>query len=232
MRHPLLFLGCSLQQDRTVRVLESLHQQLDIVHYAILEVPADPNVFSERRRFLSDRGIRVVWFPTKGYGLIEELLNYLADEAGRGTAKVAAPFMAPPKPEWFVERPREFERLCSSLLDPKREKPVGITTALQGAGGYGKTTLAAALCHDERVIKAFDDGILWVTLGQTPNLLGELTKWCAALTREQPTFVDVPQATIKLGELLEGRICLLVIDDVWRRSDRSRSCAAARGVLG
>ena len=32
----------------------------------------------------------------------------------------------------------------------------GPLTALQGAGGYGKTTLAIALCHDDQVIGAFD----------------------------------------------------------------------------
>jgi hypothetical protein len=48
--------------------------------------------------------------------------------------------------------------------------PSRLTTALHGAGGFGKTTIAAALCHDEHVITAFFDGILWVTLGRNPNL--------------------------------------------------------------
>jgi hypothetical protein len=37
------------------------------------------------------------------------------------------------------------------------------------AGGYGKTTLARAICHEERVQNAFDDGILSVTLGEQPG---------------------------------------------------------------
>lgn len=39
-----------------------------------------------------------------------------------------------------------------------------------GAGGFGKTTLAAAFCQDEEINQAFDDGILWTTLGETPDL--------------------------------------------------------------
>ena len=74
-------------------------------------------------------------------------------------------------PESFIERPREFEQLIAQLVDPKHKNAIAITTALQGAGGYGKTTLAIALCHDDRVIDAFDDGILWVALGQHPNVL-------------------------------------------------------------
>jgi hypothetical protein len=46
---------------------------------------------------------------------------------------------------------------------------VAISAALRGAGGYGKTTLARALIHDVRVRGAFDDGILWITLGEKPS---------------------------------------------------------------
>ena len=52
-------------------------------------------------------------------------------------------------PADYVPRPREFEVLIEKLLDQQREEPVAITAALRGAGGYGKTTMARALCHDE-----------------------------------------------------------------------------------
>jgi hypothetical protein len=144
----------------------------------------------------------------------ETFVNYLKSD--RDPKRVA--FMAPDKPEGFVPRPREFEQVVAKLVDTQRHNPVASTTALQGAGGYGKTSLAIALCHDDRVIEAFDDGILWVTLGQNPNVLAELTKLYKGLTGGQPTFVDEKDAELKLRETLENRNCLLVIDDVWQRS--------------
>ena len=144
----------------------------------------------------------------------QTFVNYLKSD--REPKRVA--FMAPDMPEGFIPRPREFEQLIAQLVDPKHESPIAITTALQGAGGYGKTTLAIALCHDDRVIDAFDDGILWVTLGQNPNALAELTKLYRALTGDQPTFIDEKDAELQLREKLENRDCLLVIDDVWQRS--------------
>jgi NB-ARC domain-containing protein len=79
-----------------------------------------------------------------------------------------------PAPD-FVPRLNEFDALNSKLLDEKREEPVAITAALRGAGGYGKTTMTMALCHDLRIQDAFDDGIVWVTLGETPgNLVDKL----------------------------------------------------------
>src|SRR5262245_25102215 len=71
------------------------------------------------------------------------------------------PFMAPDLRHDFVDRPAEYQALISTLLDRSRLNPLAITTALQGAGGFGKTTLAAAVCHDDEVVTAFDDGILW-----------------------------------------------------------------------
>jgi hypothetical protein len=84
-----------------------------------------------------------------------------------------------------------------------------------GSGGFGKTTLAASLCHDDDVIMACDGGILWVTLGQQPSLLGELGKLYLALTGETRAFYDADDAAIQVFAKLETKRCLLVIDDVW-----------------
>ncbi len=89
------------------------------------------------------------------------------------------------------------------------------TTVLRGPGGFGKTTLAAVVCHDERTIDTFDDGILWITLGQSPNLLNELMKVYAALTGERPAFVDIEDAAREFALKLESKNCLIVVYDVW-----------------
>jgi WD40 repeat protein len=126
-----------------------------------------------------------------------------------------APFMAPDLPEGFVQRPTLFEQLMSQLLERNRENPVTITTTLHGAGGLGKTTLAAALCHHDDIITAYDDGILWITLGQKPQIQAGLAKLYAALTGDHPGFVDEEDAAFHLAQKLEDKSCLIVIDDVW-----------------
>jgi WD40 repeat protein len=126
------------------------------------------------------------------------------------------PFMVEDLPPEFVPRPAEFERLVSCLLDREREEPVAITTALRAAGGYGKTVLARAVCHDEAIQNAFDDGILWVTLGENP---GDLTRrvedFIYLLSGQRPGFAGLEAATAMLVELMADRDILLVIDDVW-----------------
>src|SRR5262249_11725712 len=144
----------------------------------------------------------------------ETFTRYLKSQPERR----CVPFMAPDLPPTFVPRHAKHEDVIRRLLDTARERPVATNTVLQGQGGFGKTTLAAAVCHDENVQQAFDDGILWATLGQQPNIMAELTKLYEAIAREQPRFVDEQQAAIKLGEKLDSRQCLLVIDDVWHRA--------------
>jgi hypothetical protein len=141
----------------------------------------------------------------------EKFLNHL--RRPRKPARV--PFMAPELPDGFVPRPAEYEQLLSLVLDADRQNPVAITTDLRGAGGFGKTTLAAALCRDPDVITAFDDGILWVTLGERPNVLDGLIKLYAALRGENPGFRDVEEAANQFRAALGDKDCLLVIDDVW-----------------
>jgi hypothetical protein len=129
------------------------------------------------------------------------------------------PFMVEDLPKEFIPRPEEFDRLINKLLDADREEPVAITAALRGAGGYGKTTMAQAICHDERIQDAFDDGILWVTLGQTPgNLTAKLNNIIEILDGKRPGFTEIQPAMAKLAELLSDRDILFIIDDVWNRA--------------
>jgi WD40 repeat protein len=125
------------------------------------------------------------------------------------------PFMAPDIHEGYVERPGLTERLIGFLMDKAHENAIAINITLYGAGGLGKTTQAAALCHDDDIIESFDDGILWVTLGQNPNVQDSLTKLYAALTGQRPGFVDEEDVAFHLSEKLEDKTCLIVIDDVW-----------------
>lgn len=125
------------------------------------------------------------------------------------------PFMAAEQRAGYVERRGEATRIVTAVLDATRQNPGGKPVAIWGAGGFGKTSLAVNVCHDGEVMSACDGGILWATLGEQPALLPELTKLYAALTGERPSFVDADDASLALSSKLEGKRCLLVIDDVW-----------------
>jgi WD40 repeat protein len=130
------------------------------------------------------------------------------------------PFMVDRLPDYFINRPAEFEKLVDALVDSNGA--VAITAAVKGAGGFGKTTLATALCHDTRVRGAFDDGILWVTLGETPSdadLIRYALDLCYEMTGERPNVETKTAVKAELQKAIGDRYMLLVIDDLWRKSD-------------
>jgi WD40 repeat protein len=127
--------------------------------------------------------------------------------------------MAPDLPDGFVSRPAEYGALKAQLLD-KRGDAVGLTASLRGAGGYGKTALANALCHDIDIQDAYFDGILRVELGErADNLLGLVSDLITIITGEHEGFNTIDAAASRLGNALGDRCFLLVIDDAWREED-------------
>jgi hypothetical protein len=195
----------SAMQSETVRKEWRYAPQQGVCVYPVKAAPDSQLQFAQLPRWMSKAHF---------FDIEKEWEGFLA-HLRKGCDTPRVPFMAPDLPETFVERPNEFGRLKDLLLNADRKQPVAITTALSGAGGFGKTTLAAALCHDDDIIQNFDDGILWVTLGQNPNVLGGLVTVYAALTGAPPGFAGEEDATFQLGQKLEDRTCLLIVDDVW-----------------
>ena len=126
------------------------------------------------------------------------------------------PLQMPPLPEHFVERPeyQQAVRNCLLSTDPKVFGTL-VVSAIYGLGGIGKSVLAAKLAHEEAIQARFSDGILWATLGQSPDLLPLLSGWIQALgdTDYKPTAIE--SASVHLRTLLYDKQALLIVDDVW-----------------
>ncbi|WP_322763252.1 NB-ARC domain-containing protein, partial [Frankia sp. Cr2] len=125
----------------------------------------------------------------------------------------------PEKTRRWVERP-ELERHLVELLCTPRKPPVGLTVALRGAGGFGKTALAIQICRNPEVRAWFDDQIWWVVVGEEatgPDLAVKINNLVEVISGQRVTFTDAEQTGRHLGRLLEenGRRGLLVVDDVW-----------------
>jgi hypothetical protein len=143
------------------------------------------------------------------------LVNTLAAPSNQ----TRVPMMAPEPPFDYVARDIEFEALKRQLID-RRGDAIAVVAALKGAGGYGKTTLAKALAHDEEVQSAYFDGILWAELGENPgNLLDIIGDLIKTLTGSHLGFHTIDAASAALVGALSERRILLIIDDAWREQD-------------
>src|SRR5262245_20594939 len=128
------------------------------------------------------------------------------------------PYNIPPRPAGFVPRPNLTNSLKDSLADPSKSAPFA-HTIIQGAGGMGKTTLALDACHIPEVVNAFPDGMLWTALGEEPDLAKILSDLHGLATGSLPVVTGEDAIGEALSKALEGRRCLVFIDDVWRVED-------------
>ncbi|MET9064193.1 NB-ARC domain-containing protein [Streptosporangium sandarakinum] len=165
-------------------------------------------------------GFRGAWVAglvvaTLGVVLLTWLIPRLAERRPR-----KALFQVQPMPRGWVPRD-ELDAVVRALTGAGRGTigPTSTTAALTGAGGFGKTSLAVAACHDRRVRKYFSGGIVWAAIGQDRSGadVAELIRGiCEGLSEERPQMTDLEQLSHHLSDLLaeRGRV-LLVVDDVW-----------------
>ena len=165
----------------------------------------------------------------------EAFLRFLAGIQGKPPGPIGGGGERPPLPyrcmaparDPFVQR-SEYTKAWAALLqdgagDSGCATTLGITTAIHGAGGFGKTALAIELCYDEQVREKYPDGILWTTMGEEIDPSGrlarvrDLIRWWTE--KDPPAFETVFAASAHLREELNGKRVLLVVDDVWRPED-------------
>lgn len=125
----------------------------------------------------------------------------------------------PASPEIFLGRDEEMAELkkrLGILRDEQSSGPVQVLTAVRGWPGIGKTATATVLAHDSDLLTAFPDGVLWASLGPSPNLLSELATWGRALgTDEILRAPTLKEAASVLAAHLRNKRMLLIVDDVW-----------------
>jgi len=94
----------------------------------------------------------------------------------------------------------------------------GTTCTLFGLPGVGKTALALALVHDQAICEHFSDGILWASLGPSPDTYSSLLRWATLLGTPASTlagYQTTESLSLMLRQAIGQRRLLLVIDDVW-----------------
>lgn len=93
---PLLFLGASLEKDRTLTVLEEIHARLPaLAHYAVVESSYLVSRFRERRQRMSGLGISPLWLLPGDFGSIRTLLEQLLQGASAHTLRQAPAVPSP-----------------------------------------------------------------------------------------------------------------------------------------
>ncbi|MCZ7422961.1 NB-ARC domain-containing protein [Verrucosispora sp. WMMA2121] len=166
----------------------------------------------------------ILAFPATFLGMVLVMLDQR--RAAKAKSKkgvdpsVRRPWMAPPL-DRMVDRP-DLGRVLLDLLTAPVSSEVGLTTQMQGAGGFGKTQMATWASHQPEVAGRYPGGLLWVTLGQEvhgADLAARINDLVFVLSGQRPAVGDPDAAGAEMGRVLDGLPpVLLIIDDVWTES--------------
>ncbi|MAT45193.1 MAG: hypothetical protein CL609_22930 [Anaerolineaceae bacterium] len=151
-----------------------------------------------------------------GFALTIDTISIILSSIKIETSISSEMFMVEDLPKDYIPRKKISEQILECILTRNNSKQ---TIGLIGPGGYGKTLLARAVCHDYRVVQEFVDGVFWITLGQNPDLIKSIEKLKFLLSGNTGHIVDIETATFELSRMLKNNRIFLVIDDVWRESD-------------
>jgi hypothetical protein len=152
----------------------------------------------------------------RGYDeALTELLRILAVPV----QPLATLFDVPALPPHLNRRTEDVEYLTALVLaDVTRATVITSSTqtiTLQGMGGVGKSVLATIFARDAGTRRAFRDGVIWLTLGQRPNLVQQLALCGQFLNDDPHEYLTLTRARARVQEVLARKGCLLVLDDVW-----------------
>jgi hypothetical protein len=132
---------------------------------------------------------------------------WIALEARKAAPRRTKGETAPALTGRFVPRPELTNRIVKSLL-AGNGKTVGITTAVAGAGGFGKTTLALEAISRPEIRSAFD-WVDWLEVGQEIRggaaLADAINNLSENVSGQRPGFTNPDMAGTKLGELLADK---------------------------
>ncbi|MFE6782071.1 NB-ARC domain-containing protein [Streptomyces sp. NPDC057680] len=166
------------------------------------------------------------WIRTHSWqsvGYLAAAAFVLAFAASWATVRGAIADPPPPPatrvPEWVVDR-LEGNRAVAAVRAKADRRTVAITTSLEGAGGFGKTTMAGVVCAHPKVRRHFRRRVFTITVGRDVRGRAAIAAKVAEATRfitgDTTAFDDPALAGAHLGRLLDQRPrTLLVLDDVW-----------------
>lgn len=142
------------------------------------------------------------------------LLKQFLGHEPRKDAEPPRPGVLPPRPPLVVGRDHVMANLRNRI-------GIGVSdgasvTVIQGWPGVGKSTTVALLAHDDVMREQFPDGVLWASLGETPDVFGELVTWAEALGLGAGQTARVDILSAQLAGALRDRRVLLIVDDVWQ----------------
>ena len=204
----LLFLGCSLMQDKTMDVLQQVTKaNPGLDHYAILA--CKPEKIGQRSRELGEQGISAIYYPENRHEAVRVILERLLEETDSGKyeemnrhverhipiSKTEHRFMYDSGYIGFTGRTKELEQLMDFCKNPKQISWWAVT----GPGGMGKSRLVYEFTEARK-----KEGWEIVWLNQNQDIYPRLLDWTPPVDQCILVADDVQSYLQAIGEWISS----------------------------
>ncbi|XP_027181948.1 putative disease resistance protein RGA1 [Coffea eugenioides] len=121
------------------------------------------------------------------------------------------------EPDLVLGRDEAKDKIVKILVNQVRDNQNVSVLPIVGVGGLGKTTLAQLVLNDERIAKHFEPK-LWVWVSEDFNVKRIIKALINSIRGTPVEELELDPLQRKLQELLRGKRCLVVLDDVWNEN--------------
>jgi tetratricopeptide (TPR) repeat protein len=138
---PMLFLGCSLQSDRPVQVLQEVVKEGQVLvhHFAFLAFPGTGELEARTHQLRDELSINPIWYPAGRYEFIDKLLDYLVERVPEDRRRNYTASAKPSARDIPAAPAQLFGRDVAELLQLIDASAIVV---VHGERGVGKTAFA------------------------------------------------------------------------------------------
>uniref|UniRef100_A0A7N2MY63 Uncharacterized protein n=1 Tax=Quercus lobata TaxID=97700 RepID=A0A7N2MY63_QUELO len=118
-----------------------------------------------------------------------------------------------------IGREEDKKAIIGQLQDSDVKENVSFISIV-GIGGLGKTTLAQYVYND-KIVKAHFELKIWVCVSDVFDVKTIVENIIISATRKKPESLIMEHLQIELREILNQKMYLLVLDDVWNENEET-----------
>ena len=165
-----LFLGCSLDKDRTCAVFKNC---VGTTGFALVEMPDNKADFDKKDKHLDEMNLQVIWYPHGQHEAVDALINQLAEDmrigGDPGSADISAVEVDKQEiqysvSEYFIGRDDIVKRIAEKI-DNKNTKVL----LVHGVAGIGKTEICKVVYHQLKD-KSPDFSMPFIDIAETKSI--------------------------------------------------------------